>query len=91
MASKQFLAQRLQKKVNKTDLQPLLDGKADVQDLEYIVNSLESKVNLATLEKLTQVIENKADKSDIMLLINERASLNKSQHRSMIDESAEKY
>lgn len=49
LVSKQFLSQCLQKKINKTDMQPLLDGKADVQDLEYIVSSLESKVNLATL------------------------------------------
>ena len=49
LVSKQFLSQCLQKKVNRTDLQPMLDTKADVQDLEYIVSSLESKVNLATL------------------------------------------
>lgn len=40
LVTKQFLSQCLQKKVNRTDLQSLLDTKADVQDLEYIVNSL---------------------------------------------------
>lgn len=49
LVSKQFLSQCLQKKINKSDLQALLDTKADVQDLEYIVSSLESKVNLVTL------------------------------------------
>lgn len=33
LVSKQYLSQCLQKKINKSDLQPLLDSKADVQDL----------------------------------------------------------
>ena len=49
MVSKQFLSSCLQKKLNKSDLQAMLRNKADVNDLEYIVNSLESKVNLTTL------------------------------------------
>ncbi len=33
LVSKQYLSQCLQKKMNKSDIQPLLDTKADVQDL----------------------------------------------------------
>lgn len=33
------------------------------------------KVNLPTIEKLTQIIENKADRSDIMIMTNEKKIL----------------
>jgi len=53
----------LQKKANKSDVDGLLLKKADTADLDYLMSSLESKVNVSTLDKLTHVIDNKADKS----------------------------
>ena len=38
------------------------------------MSSLENKVSLSTLEKLTEVIEHKADKSDLVILSNEKAN-----------------
>lgn len=70
MVTKQFLTACLQKKMNKSDLNGILNSKAQAKDLQYIVNSLETKVSLSTLEKLTQVIENKVDKSDFTLFMN---------------------
>jgi hypothetical protein len=69
--------------VSKTDLDTCLAKKADTADLEYLVSSLESKVSVATLDKLTQVLENKADKSDLLLAANERSSHHRSQQRQL--------
>ena len=41
----------------------MLSKKADTSDLEYIINGIENKASVATLEKITQILENKADRS----------------------------
>lgn len=73
---KQYLATCLQKKVSKSELDGLFAKKADVSDLDYIVSSLEMKASLPTIEKLTQIIENKADRSDLLVLSHEKKSFN---------------
>ena len=55
--------------------------KADSADLDYIVNSLQTKVSVTTLDKLTQVLENKVDKSEFNMMNNERNIHNRSQLR----------
>jgi hypothetical protein len=47
-------------------------------------------VSVATLDKLTQVLENKADKSDLLLAANERSSHHRSQQRQLEEEWTEK-
>lgn len=58
--------------------------------MDYLINSLEGKVNVGTLEKLTQVLENKADKSDLVILGNER-NHNRSQQRLYEEEWNERF
>ena len=84
------MASALQKKCNKSDLESALMKKADTTDLEYIVGSLESKVSVSTLDKLTQVLENKVDKSELIVLNNERSMQNRSQLRLQDEEWTEK-
>lgn len=88
--SKQYLNTALQKKVSKNDLDASLSKKADTADLDYLINSLEGKVNVGTLEKLTQVLENKADKSELVILGNER-NHNRSQQRLYEEEWNERF
>lgn len=47
-------------------------------------------MSVATLDKLTQVLENKADKSDVLLAANERSSHNRSQQRQLEEEWADR-
>jgi hypothetical protein len=64
--------------------------KADCADLEYIVGSLESKANVTTLDKLTQVLDNKVDKSELAMFNNERSMHNRSQLRLQEEEWSDK-
>ena len=68
----------------------LLSKKADTSDLDYLTAGLEGKVSVATLEKMTLVLENKADKSDLVVLNNERSSHQRSQQRLMEEEIVER-
>jgi late competence protein required for DNA uptake (superfamily II DNA/RNA helicase) len=79
--TKQYLSTCLQKKLSKSDLETALAKKADVNDLELIINSLEMKASVPTIEKLTQILENKADKSDIMIISSEK----RHQHEEAIE------
>ena len=88
--SKQYLTAALQKKVSKAEVDNLLSKKADNDDLDYLAKGLEGKVSLTTLEKLTSVIEGKADKSDMLLLNNERSTHQRSQHRLLEDELSDR-
>ena len=74
--TKQYLSTCLQKKLSKSELEGYLAKKADTSDLDFIVNSLEMKASLPTIEKLTQIIENKADRSDLLVLTHEKKTFN---------------
>lgn len=76
----------LQKKANKSDVEAWLLKKADTTDLDYLVSSLEGKVNVTTLDKLTHVIDSKADRSELAMLNNERSMLNRSHIRQQEEE-----
>ncbi len=88
--TKQYLSSALQKKANKADVEALLMKKSDAADIGYIVNSLESKVSVTTLDKLTQVLDNKVDKSELTMLNNERNMHGRSQLRQQEEELFEK-
>ena len=64
--------------------------KADSSDFEYMVNSLESKVSVSTLDKLTQVLDNKVDRSELAMFNNERSMHNRSQLRLQEEEWVDK-
>jgi hypothetical protein len=73
----------LGKKISKADFETAMSKKADVSDIELIINSLEMKASLPTIEKLTQILENKADRADVAMVTSDR--------KMGVEEMVEKY
>ena len=56
-ANKTSVADALQRKVNRSDLDTSLEQKADMTDLENIISILEAKVEVSQFEDLAMRIE----------------------------------
>lgn len=69
-ANKQSVASALHRKANRSDVDTILNKKADLSDLQGIIQALDSKAEVRTIEKLTDIIDNKVDRQEITLIIN---------------------
>ena len=87
-ANKQSVASALHRKANRSDIDTILNKKADLSDLQGIIQALDGKAEVRTIEKLTDIIDNKVDRQEITLLINKMEENAKIMQKDM--ESLEK-
>ncbi len=62
------MANALHRKANRTDIDQLLESKADATDLEKICNLLEGKADAAQADLLTSMLEGKSEKAELAAL-----------------------
>lgn len=69
-ASKESVINALHRKANKNEVDAVLKGKVDIEELQNIVNTLNSKSDLNDIDRIFNILESKADKSEISNLSN---------------------
>ena len=67
-ANKQSVANALHRKANRSDMDTILSKKADLSDFQGIIQALDSKAEVRTIEKLTDIIDNKLDRQELPLI-----------------------
>jgi len=68
-ANKQSVANALHRKANRSDMDTILSKKADISDLQGVVQALDCKAEVRTIEKLTDIIDNKLDRQELPLIL----------------------
>lgn len=63
----------MHRKANRTDIDTLLEAKADAADLDKLLTLLESKADLASLDHLAHTLGEKVDRADFSTLVNDMA------------------
>jgi hypothetical protein len=65
------VANALHRKANRSDIDQLLETKADASDLDKVLGLLEGKADMGELEKVLKGLENKVEKAEMQMVRNE--------------------
>ena len=65
------MANALHRKANRSDIDQLLETKADASDLDKVLGLLEGKADMGELEKVLKGLENKVEKAEMQMVRNE--------------------
>ncbi len=68
------MANALHRKANRSDIDQLLETKADASDLDKLINLMEGKADVLALENVIKNIEAKAERAELQQVRNEIGS-----------------